>query len=471
MKVQFWGAAQTVTGSMHMVHVAGKRILLDCGLYQGKRKIAFQKNRSLPFDPKTVDAVVLSHAHIDHSGNLPSLVRGGFRGPIFSTSATRDLAAFMLLDSAKIQVNDTRYVNKKRKRKKQKPFEALYDQQDATQTLKQFRTIEYQQKFSPVEGVECEFHFAGHMLGAAIVELDLRDKPEDKPTKLVFSGDIGRAKVPILRDPQVVDGADYIIMEATYGNRNHQKAADATAVLKKVAQETWDSKGKLIIPAFSVGRTQEIVYRLNLLAEAGELPKMKVFVDSPLAVNATDVFRSHVECFDDEMVTAILEEEDQDPLMFRGLTYVRRVELSKALNHLKEPCVIISASGMCEGGRILHHLKNNIEKENTTVLFAGNQAPHTLGRILLDQSLDVVRIYGEEYKVNCKVAKLEGSSGHADQEELLDWAKETSDRGNVKKIALVHCELDNAEEFRDRLAKRKLQPAIIPAPGDEMVME
>ncbi len=471
MKVQFWGAAQTVTGSMHLVHVAGKRILLDCGMYQGKRKIAFEKNRKLPFDPKTVDAVILSHAHIDHSGNLPSLVRGGFTGPIYATSATRDLAAFMLLDSAKIQVNDVRYVNKKRKRKNQTPFEPLYDQKHATQTLKQFRTVEYMQRFSPMEGVECEFHFAGHMLGAATIELDLRDNPGDKPTKLVFSGDIGRAKVPILRDPQTVENADYIIMESTYGNRNHQKKANATNVLKQAAQETFDSGGKLIIPAFSVGRTQEIVYRLNLLAENKELPKMKVFVDSPLAVNATDVFRSHVECFDDEMVNAILEEDDQDPLMFRDLTYVRSVKLSKALNFLKEPAIIISASGMCEGGRILHHLKNNIEKENTTVLFAGYQAPHTLGRILLDQSVEKVRIYGEEYEMNCKVAKLEGSSGHADQEELLDWAKETCDTGNVKKIALVHCELEPATEFKSMLAKRKIQPVIIPAMGDEMIME
>jgi metallo-beta-lactamase family protein len=456
---------------MHLVHVGGKRVLLDCGMYQGRRKVAFERNKKLPFDPKSVDAVILSHAHIDHSGNLPSLVRGGFKGPIYATSATRDLAAFMLLDSAKIQVNDVKYVNKKRKRKNQKPFEPLYDQQHAAQTLRQFRTVEYMQKFSPVDGVECEFHFAGHMLGAATVELNLRDKPEDNPTKLVFSGDIGRAKVPILRDPQIVEGADYIIMEATYGNRNHQQGADATKVLKQAAQETFDTNGKLIIPAFSVGRTQEIVYRLNLLAESGELPKIKVFVDSPLAVNATDVFRSHVECFDDDMVNAILEEEDQDPLMFRDLIYVRKTELSKALNRLKEPAIIISASGMCEGGRILHHLKNNIEKENTTVLFAGYQAPHTLGRIILEKRHEKIRIYGEEYELNCKVAKLEGSSGHADQEELLDWAKETCDRGNVKKIALVHCELDNAEEFRQRLAKRKMQPTIIPAMGDEMVME
>ncbi len=471
MKVQFWGAAQTVTGSMHMVHYRGKRILLDCGLYQGKRKQAYQKNRTLPFDPKTVDAVILSHAHIDHSGNLPSLVRGGFKGAIFSTSATRDLAAFMLLDSAKIQVNDVRYVNKKRKKKGQALFEPLYDHHHAAATLKRFRTVEYHQSFKPMDGVECRFHFAGHMLGAATIELNFDgENPGDEPTRLVFSGDVGRAKVPILRDPEIVEGADYIIMESTYGNRNHLKTVDATKVLRKTTKEVFEAGGKLIIPAFSVGRTQEIVYRLNLLAEAGELPEMKVFVDSPLAVNATDVFRSHVECFDDDMVNAILEEDDQDPLMFRDLIYVRKTELSKALNRLNEPCIIISASGMCEGGRILHHLKNNIGKENTTVLFAGYQAPHTLGRILLDQSKDVVKVYGEPYDVRCNVAKLEGSSGHADQEELLQWAKETCDKGNVKKIALVHCELEPAEDFRAQLNKRKLPDAIIPALGDEMPM-
>jgi len=471
MKVQFWGAAQTVTGSMHMVHYRGKRILLDCGMYQGKRKEAFQRNKTLPFDPKSVHAVILSHAHIDHSGNLPSLVRGGFKGPIFATSASRDLAAFMLLDSAKIQVNDVRYVNKKRKKKGQAPFEPLYDQLHATETLRRFRTIEYHQEFSPLDGLKVRFHFAGHMLGAATVELSFDPENEgDEPIRLVFSGDVGRTKVPILRDPETVEGADYVIMESTYGSRNHKKAIDATKVLREAANKTWDSKGKLIIPAFSVGRTQEIVYRLNQLAEAGELPKIKVFVDSPLAVNATDVFRSHVECFDDEMVNAILKEEDEDPLMFRNLHYIRKVEHSKALNRLKDPCIIISASGMCEGGRILHHLKNNIGKENTTVLFAGYQAPHTLGRLLLDQSLDVIKIYGEPYDVRCQVAKLEGSSGHADQSELLDWAKETCDKGNVKKIALVHCELEPAEEFRGHLKKRKLPEAIIPAPGDEMEM-
>jgi metallo-beta-lactamase family protein len=277
--------------------------------------------------------------------------------------------------------------------------------------------------------------------------------------------------MPILRDPVTVPGADYLIMEATYGDRVHPEGGDARKTLKEAAETVYKEKGKLIIPAFSVGRTQEIVYRLNSLAEAGELPPLKVHVDSPLAVNTTDIFRDHVECFDDDMINAILSEEDEDPLDFGDLHYIRHVNESKALNSSNEPCIIISASGMCEAGRILHHLKNNIEKPNTMILFAGYQAPHTLGRILLDGSLDKVKIYGQEYNVKAKVCKLQGSSGHADQQELLAWAKETADRGNIKKIALVHCELDPAKEFKDKLEKKKLGPVIIPAMGDEMIMD
>lgn len=472
MKVQFWGAAQTVTGSMHLVEHNGKRILLDCGLYQGRRKEAFKRNREMPFDGSSIDLVILSHAHIDHSGNLPSLYRSGFRGPIYCTSATRDLASFMLMDSAKIQVNDVKYVNKKRKRKGQNLFEPLYGPQDAAATLREFRTVEYNHVFSPLEGVTCEFHFAGHMLGAATVELNLQNEtdPSAKPTKLVFSGDIGRVDMPILRDPEIVKDVDYIIMEATYGDREHPEGSDAKKTLKQIAHETWEDKGKLIIPAFSVGRTQEIVYRMNQLAEAGELPPMKVYVDSPLAVNATDVFRAHAECYDEEMIDAVLYEEDSDPLAFDKLRYIRKVEESKRLNTSKESCVIISASGMCEGGRILHHLRNNIEKPTTRILFAGYQAPHTLGRILIDGSLEKVRIYGEEYTVKASVEKLQGSSGHADSDGLLEWAKATAQQGNVKGIALVHCELDSASAFERDLKKHKLGPVIIPAPGDEMDM-
>ncbi len=472
MKVEFWGAAQTVTGSMHLVHYRGKRLLLDCGLYQGRRKDAFRRNQNLPFEASDVDAVVLSHAHIDHSGNLPSLVRSGYSGPIFSTSATRDLAAYMLIDSARIQTYDVQYVNKLRKKKNQTLFEPLYVQQDAVKTLRLFRTIEYSQEFSPVPGVTCRFHFAGHMLGAAVVELvfDPEDGGDGRKTRLVFSGDIGRPDMPILKDPETVAGADYLIMEATYGNRTHPEGSDARATLKEAAENAYESGGKLIIPAFSVGRTQEIVYRLNNLFESGNLAPIKVFVDSPLAVNATNVFREHVECFDDDMVERILTEDDEDPLAFGSLHFIRKAALSKELNNYKKPCIIISASGMCTAGRILHHLKNNISKSNTTILFAGYQAPHTLGRVLLEGKNEHVRIFGREYKVAAKIVRLEGSSGHADQNELFDWARKTSENGQLKKIALVHCEMDGAEPFKKHLEAENISSVIIPARGESMEM-
>ena len=464
MNVQFWGAAQTVTGSMHLVQYQDKKILLDCGLYQGRRQDAFRRNRDLPFPGSEIDAVILSHAHIDHSGNLPSLVRSGFKGPIFSTAAARDLAVYLLLDSAKIQQSDVKYVNRKRKKQNKKPFTPLYEQEDAVAAIKAFRAIDYGEPFEPVPGVKCHFHVAGHMLGAAIIELDL-EQPGQPPYKLVFSGDLGRPQMPILKDPVTVPGADMVIMEATYGNRRHPQGGDAKQMLLDAALSAYEGGGKLIIPAFSVGRTQEIVYRLNLLAEDGELPRMKVFVDSPLAVNATGVFREHDECYDDEMLERILTEEDGDPLAFDDLYYVRSVEMSKAINQLKEPCVVISASGMCESGRILHHLKNNIEKPEAIILFAGYQAPHTLGRILLDQSLETVKIFGQPHEVRAQVRRLDSSSGHADQAELLAWAKGMAETGELKKLALVHCEMDSAEPFKQLLEQSGIRPVIIPERG------
>ncbi|MCH2180867.1 MAG: MBL fold metallo-hydrolase [Mariniblastus sp.] len=464
MNVQFWGAAQTVTGSMHLVQYQDKKILLDCGLYQGRRQDAFHRNRDFPFPGSEIDAVVLSHAHIDHSGNLPSLIRSGFDGPIFSTSAARDLAVYLLLDSAKIQQSDVKYVNRKRKKQNKKPFTPLYEQEHAVTAIKKFRAIDYGESFEPVPGMKCRFHVAGHMLGAAIIELDL-EQPGQSPFKLVFSGDLGRPDMPILKDPVTVPGANMIIMEATYGNRLHPQGGDAKQMLLDAALAAYQGGGKLIIPAFSVGRTQEIVYRLNLLAEDGELPRMKVFVDSPLAVNATGVFRDHDECYDDEMLERILTEEDEDPLAFDDLYYVRSAEMSKAINQLKEPCVVISASGMCESGRILHHLKNNIEKPETIILFAGYQAPHTLGRILLDQSLETVKIFGQPYEVKAQVRRLDSSSGHADQAELLAWAKGMAKEGDLKKLALVHCEMESAEPFQQLLEQAGIGPVIIPERG------
>lgn len=464
--VQFWGAARTVTGSMHLLECNGHRVLLDCGLFQGRRREAFERNRTLPFDPAGIGAVVVSHAHIDHTGNLPSLVKGGFQGPIFSTSATRDLASVMLLDSAKIQEQDIEYVNRRKKREGRSLFEPLYTTEQAVATIRRFRSIDFSEWFDVLPGIRCRYHLAGHMLGAASVEL-LLNEPGSREIRLLFSGDIGRPGMPILPDPRWIAGADYVIMEATYGDRLHEKQTDSMEMLREIAERTWKSGGKLVIPAFSVGRTQEIIYRLNLLAEDKKLPPIKVFVDSPLSVAVTDFFRSHVECLDEEMIDRILNEADGDPLMFQNLVYVRKVEQSKMLNLLKEPCVIVSASGMCEAGRILHHLKHNLSDPNSTVLFTGFQAPHTLGRRILDGAT-TVRIFDDEYPVRARIARLEGNSGHADQGELLEWAAAANRDGTVRRYALVHAEMPAASDLKQRILARGLPKPVIPDRGDRM---
>lgn len=465
-RVQFWGAAQTVTGSMHLVKVGAKQILLDCGIYQGRRKEAFEINKNFPFDPHAIDAVILSHAHIDHSGNLPSLVKNGFRGPIYCTSATRDLAVFLLLDSAQIQVSDVAYINRKRAKEGRRPFEPLYTPADAKQAVTHFRTIDYHDSFEPIPGVKCEFYDAGHMLGSASICLDIHDANVKR--RLVFSGDVGRAEIPILRQPEPVPAADYLILESTYGNRKHQTASfSAVDFLKQLAEDVAASQGKLIIPAFSVGRTQEIVYRLNELAESGQLPDLPVFVDSPLAVNATGVFKSHPECFDDESFERILVESDQDPLAFKNLHYIHKAEFSRELNRFKGPAIIISASGMCESGRIVHHLKHHIEDPSTIILFSGFQAPYTLGRKILDGN-QRVSILGADRDVRARIERLESASGHADQDELLTWAQAVAEHGKLKDILLVHGELDAATELKSLLEKQGIAEVHIPARGDEV---
>jgi len=462
MQVEFLGAVRTVTGSMHLLHVNGYKLLLDCGLYQGRRKQAFERNRNLPFDAGEIDVVILSHAHIDHSGNLPSLVKAGFNGTIYATSATRDLCAYMLLDSAHIQESDVRYVNKRRAKQGKRLFEPLYTRQDATQTLSHFSTVEYNRPFQPLPGVSVQFRDAGHILGSATTVVDVNEN--GRKLRLVFSGDIGRKGLPILRDPQVAENADYLIMESTYGNRFHESTGEAKEILRQIAQETYDRRGKLIIPSFAVGRTQELAYRLNQLWEAGELPPIDVFVDSPLAVNVTEVFRLHPECFNVEMLDAMLTEDDRDPLGFKRLRYIRNVEESKRLNEIRTPAIIISASGMCEAGRILHHLKNNIEDPRTTVLFVGYQAENTLGRKLLDGQ-EVVPIFGEKYRVKARVKRAEGYSAHADRTELLDWAARTQAQGNLKRVFLIHGEEESALALAEGLREQGVPQVEVPEPG------
>lgn len=468
MRLQFWGAAQTVTGSMHLLEVGGKKILLDCGLFQGRRKEAYEINRVLPFNPAEIHAVVLSHAHIDHIGNLPTLVRNGFRGKIYATAATRDLASIMLLDSAHIQESDVKFVNKHRFAEQRKLFEPLYYKKDAVETLSRFVSVGYTMDFEPAPGIHVHYRFAGHMLGAAVVVLDLQEG--DVKKRLIFSGDIGRKDVPILRDPQTAPGADYVIMESTYGDRLHEAINNDTRdhVLETVKQ-TLDRGGKVIIPAFAVGRTQELLYHLNQLWNERRLGDATVYVDSPMAINATDVFRMHPECFDSEMLDALIKEPDRDPFMFPRLRLSRTAEDSKQINTLQGPAVIISASGMCESGRILHHLQHHIENPANMVLFVGYQAEHTLGRRIADGAREV-SIYGERKQVRAAVRKIEGLSGHADKNGLLEWARETRNAGQVKTFFLVHGEAIAQKPLQIALLAEGAAAVEIPARGQAFTL-
>jgi metallo-beta-lactamase family protein len=468
VQIQFWGAARSVTGTMHLLSVNGRQALIDCGLMQGRRKEAFEVNRNLPFHAGDVDAVILTHAHIDHSGNLPSLVRAGFRGHIYATSATRDLAGLMLLDSAHIQEQDVAYVNKRRQKQGKNLFEPLYTQADAMATIDLFRSVEYGQVFEPIPGLRAHFIDAGHILGSASVVLDTHR--DGRPFRTLFSGDIGRKGLPILRDPQIAAGVDYVVMESTYGDRLHETPDQARESLRLAAETTFRRGGKLLIPCFAVGRTQEIVYRLNQLWEDGRLPQMDVFVDSPLAVNATEVFRLHPECFDSEMLDVMLREHDRDPFGFGRLRYIRSVEQSKQLNDLRQPAIIISASGMCEAGRILHHLKNNIEDHRTMILFVGFQAENTLGRKILDGQ-DPVPIFGEPMRVRAEVRQALGYSAHADQAELISWFNRVRQEGSVRRVFLVHGEEAASRALADLLARPADAPPVeIPARGDKVTL-
>jgi metallo-beta-lactamase family protein len=466
MKLQFLGAARTVTGSMHLVTVNGHHLLLDCGLFQGRRAETWERNRNFPFNVAELDAVILSHAHIDHSGNLPNLVKAGFHGCIYATSATRDLCAAMLPDAGHIQESDTAYVNKKRARQNLPPVEPLYTRQEAITTLRSFHSLEYDHPFTPMPGVTATFLDAGHILGSAITVLDLAEN--GRRLRLVFTGDLGRKNLPILRDPALADGVDALIIESTYGARTHETPDQARDRLAEITRETQRRGGKLLIPAFAVGRTQEIVYAFHRLFEAGVLNPVNVFVDSPLAINVTEVFRLHPECYDAEVNEFLQHDSHNDPFGFHRLTYVRDVEDSKALNSLDKPAIIISASGMCEGGRILHHLRNNIEDPRTCILFPGFQAENTLGRRLVDGEKKV-RIFGEEFRVRARVEQINGYSAHADRNELLGWAQEAKARSSLSRAFVVHGDEENAFALAQGLQQKLgISEVIVPERGQEI---
>ncbi len=449
MKITSLGAAKTVTGSQHLIEVNGYRILLDCGLFQGKRKESFELNRQCPCDGKDIDAIILSHAHIDHSGNIPCRAKNQFQGDIICTSATRDLCAIMLMDSAYLQEKDVEYVNRKREKQGKNLFEPLYTKEDVVNALQHFIGMGYDHKRKIFPGVELTLVDAGHMLGSAHIILDIQDDDSGKPVRLVFSGDIGRPDIPIIRDPHpITEGADILIIESTYGNRTHPPYPEAEKELKRIVSETTKRGGVLLIPAFAVGRTQQIVYALHKLFAAGELPEIPIYVDSPLATRATEIFRLHPEVYDEEIRNFMLQDKNNNPFGFETIKYTGSVTESKALSSSDKPAIIISASGMMEGGRILHHLKSRIEDPKNTILITGWQAPYTLGRRIVDGE-KTIKIYGEEYNAKAKVEVITGFSGHADREGLLAWA------GAMKKkprqTFVVHGEEASAEALAKTL--------------------
>jgi metallo-beta-lactamase family protein len=458
--VTFWGAARTVTGSMHLVEAAGKRILLDCGLFQGRRAESRQRNRDFPFKPSQIDAVVLSHAHIDHCGNLPNLVKQGYDGPIYCTPATRDLVAIMLADSAKIQEEDAGYLN--RHRGKGDPrVEPLYTRHDAFQTVRLCQAVPYDRAFKLFRGIEAKFVEAGHLLGSAMVALRLDGKGNGQ--RLTFTGDLGRRNLPILRDPAPVPPCDLLISESTYGGRLHEPVELLADSLGAVVRRTAERGGKLLIPAFSLGRTQTVVYFLHQLMNTGRLPPIPVYVDSPLATAATEVFRLHPECFDEE--TALLLEDQPDLFGQQRIRYVQSVQESKRLNGLTEPCIIIAASGMCEAGRILHHLKNNIEDPRNTVLIIGYQAPETLGWKLV-KKMPEVRIYGVKYRLQAEVVVMNGFSAHADRGDFEEFLSPLA--GSTQGVHLVHGEEDQAEALAQLLRGKGFLHVNIPVRGEKV---
>ncbi len=447
--VRFLGAAQEVTGSMHLVSTSAGTLLIDCGMYQGRRQESRARNAKLPPEAIAADAVILTHAHIDHSGSLPTLVKSGFRGRIYGTPASRDLCAYMLRDSARIQVGDAEYLNRKHGEDPNwRPIEPIYDENDAIETLRRFVSVPYDTPFAPLPGLQASLVEAGHILGSAQVHLDVPDGATTR--RLVFSGDLGRKDLPILRDPAPVDRADYLFMESTYGDRVHSPIKEMDDQLAQIVTDTVAKKGKVIIPAFAVGRTQEIVYSLHKLFIAGRIPHLPIFVDSPLAVNVTDVFKRHPEVYDAETRKFV---EDNGPVFtFSTLKYVENVNESIALNSMKEPCIIISASGMAESGRILHHLKNNVSDDRNTILIVGFQAQHTLGRRLVERR-PKVKILGVERDLYARVVVMNGFSAHGDQHDLVAYAAGAK---GARRVFLIHGEPDQQAPLMDLLRKQSL---------------
>ena len=466
MKITFHGAAHTTTGSMHLIEANGKRILLDCGLYQGRRKEAFEKNRNLPIDPKTIDYVILSHAHIDHSGNLPQLVRQGFRGRVFARQATVELCDILLRDSCFLQKRDLEYVNKKRRRDGKNLFEPLYDESDVDILMQLFVPIHLHSPREIAPGITLEFFNAGHILGSALVQLDIRSQ-HGRRHRLLFSGDLGQPDQPILRHFEYPSGADILLIESTYADRLHPPADDVEAKIEGLLKHIDRHNSKLIIPAFSVGRTQQIIWYLNRILARGKFPReVKLFIDSPLSQKATKIYAQHREVYNAEARRMIAS--GKDPLNFPGMTYIASPEESKALNEQPGPMIIIAASGMCEGGRIVHHLKNSLTDEHNVVLIVGYQAENTLGRRIVEKR-NPLKMLGEEIELKAQVEVINALSAHADKNGLVDWLDEIKD--NVRHAFAVHGETEKVTAMAELLKEHGIANACAPHPGETFTID
>lgn len=460
MRITFYGAAQTTTGSMHLVEANGKRILLDCGLYQGHRKEAFEKNRTLPVDPKTINYVILSHAHIDHSGNLPQLVRQGFRGRVFARQSTCELCDIMLRDSCFLQKRDLDYINKSRRREGKKLFEPLYDESDINALMQLFVPTHMHEPREIARGITLEFFNAGHILGSALVQLDIKSD-HGHNHRLLFSGDLGQPNQPIIRHYEYPAGADILLVESTYADRYHPSADDVELRLESYLKYIDRHNSKLIIPAFSVGRTQQIIYYLNRLKDRNKVPReVKVFIDSPLSQKATRIYANHREVYNDE--TRKMIEAGRNPLEFPGMQFVGTPEESMALNDMSGPMIIIAASGMCEGGRILHHLKHGVQDPDNIILIVGFQAENTLGRRIVEKR-NPLRILGEEIPLNARVEVINALSAHADRAGLMEWIGEVKD--NVRHAFAVHGEPEKVAAMEQILKDMGIRNAVAPLPG------
>ncbi len=458
MQIQFCGAARSVTGSQHLLNIDGKRLLLDCGLYQGRRDESYERNKNFLFEPSSVNAMLLSHAHIDHSGNIPNLVKNGFDGNIFCTSPTMSLCNVMLQDSALIQERDILFLNKRMVKKGEIPRQPLYTIKDAQRCIDNFMSVNYNRPFEPVPNVKVRMLNAGHILGSAMIRMDIIE--DGRRIRIGFTGDLGRVNLPIIEDPDQITDVDYLISECTYGNRLHDPVEEIEEKLIATIEHAFKENGKIIIPAFSVERTQEIIYHLNSLYEKHKVPAIPVFVDSPMAVNVTEVFKIYPNYYDEE--ARKLMDSGDNPFLFDNLKYIRKLDESKNLNHYDKPCIIISASGMCEAGRILHHLANNIENPATTILIVGYMAENTLGRKIIDGH-KTVRIIGNDYQVKARVVKINSFSGHADQQDLLSFLRKV---GKNTQIYLVHGEDSQLLPFAELLKSDGFDSVLAPKIGE-----